>query len=265
MKLRYINIWSSWKNKVCDEQQRDAFCYMMRSISNYLSRAVRKYHITMDPQIRMISMDVGMLQDGTRLLADNVLSINLCIDDSGMESFFYAGNDKTRYEYGLALLERGYRLAALEYDLPVEILLSIHEDFRKCNYLNEWKYPGLGTTDERYRVSFKGRLSLYEFVLIMDCCDRETKQRYSVSVLRLAPDEIYFQHLFKTAYIVNGKLIIDDFFGNRLLSVDLGNIQNKEPSVTLLSERIAQTDGILDRIISICSKTSPVPAVHRAD
>lgn len=223
MKLRYINLWRSHESTVLNELYSDAFNYMSRYISNYLSKAVRTLKIEMDEPIKMLSVDIVNGQEQIRMLAEDVLDIKVRIDESELVSFFQTKDLRTRSEICLSLIERGYQIASREHNIPIEALMSLHSQFRSGGYKNEWLFKELHIKERRMKIALTCSFTSYDFSLNLECTDKDTGQLLAIGpVIRTAPDEVCYDHLFKTVTVNKHDIILNYFLGNpgTIISID---------------------------------------------
>lgn len=210
MKIRYIALHINNESKI-DAKFALKFNFRYRFISNFLSRGIRKYNLDSDDSFNMISvvptLKISAVKDN---LSNSVIQAYVPLDID----FYQISNRKERYEYGLKLLEEGYRLCNGFREVPLSKLIMLHNDFRDNNYKNEWIHKKKKSKEHNIEIVLKCIFNEEDFRLEMTVEDLTTKiVLASGLVLRTLPDELFFSKLFKDILINEEEIVITEFHG----------------------------------------------------
>ena len=223
MRLRYIALYTDSGSKYNSTLASD-FCYNIRFICNYLSKAVRKKnaYIELD-EVNMISVMLSQKECSVRTsVVDKARIVTLNCSEEELRRIISLPNETERYEYYLSFLEEGYRLSGLFNDEQLGLLLSLHQQFRENGYRNEWLFKKKPIRDFGIYIYFKCYFTTYDFRLELEVFDlKQTKLLTKGVVMRTAPDEIFYDKDFKKIVINNNYLTVLDFLGYPFCTFDL--------------------------------------------
>lgn len=234
MQVRYIDLHSAGTRVeviggnpiIYDEFDEDfvvRFNYQTRFIDNYLSKAIRKYHIYTDGSYNMIEVLPTRHNAQHKSLGypqNEVAWVHL--SDEEYDSFMKSTSLRARYEFYLSLLERGYEIINRHKAIPVKSLLECHEAFRKNDYKNEWLFKRLRIVEYKLSVELLCFFTTYEFRLELRAINYKTNGLVAEGlILRTTPDEISYAHTFKSASIIEDRIIIYDFLKHPAFIIDI--------------------------------------------
>lgn len=159
-----------------------------------------------------------------RVVGEKALQARLSFDRNK-----YAGLDEIgRYEYYLTLLENGYRICTKFKEVPVDLLLQLHDDFRKGNYKNEWQFKKKKFTEHNIGVELRCLFRAIDFQLVIEIVDLKKGELLVKDVImRTGPDEIFFQKEFKDIGLVGNSLVIYYFFDHPRIKIDIKSARKK--------------------------------------
>lgn len=134
MNIRYIALHMDHDSGYKDPF-RDNFNLESRFVSNYLSIQIRKLKIETDGTFNMISVIPSIdIADICRIVGEKTLRARVSFNKQAYKQMI----ETERYEYYLKLLEDGYRICEQYKKLPLNQLLTLHQNFRDNDYRNEW-------------------------------------------------------------------------------------------------------------------------------
>lgn len=208
MTLRYIALFMGDESGF-EDGFTSQFDYNTRFISNYLSIQIRKLKYVTDGTFKMIGVTPTLdIKHTCRVVPEDALQASISFNRDKYEKM--AEVDK--YEYYLQLLEEGYRICSQYKNIPLEQLLTLHQDFRDNNFRNEWLHKKKRFKEHGIEVSLNCFFTSFDFQLKMSVYDMRSKAELaSGTVIRTLPNEQHFAHYFKDIVIENNELIITEF------------------------------------------------------
>jgi hypothetical protein len=240
MKIRYISLHIKYPfySGFSDEDFNDEFNWNARFICNYLSKAVRKLNLETDGTYKMISVNPHANQSCSKTDVEYVLSNNIYVSSKDMERYKQMENLTERYEFYLSLLERGYMQAAtFKEGVPVESLLSLHQQFRDGGYKNEWLFKKKPIRDFGIYIYLKCYFTSFDFRLELEVYSLKTKELVTKGiVIQTPPDELCFDYKFKQITLEDDKLVILDSLGHPRYEMDLHKLANGNFNVKYLDD-----------------------------
>ena len=256
MKIRYISLHIEHPlySGFSDEDFNIKFNNNARFICNYLSKAVRKLNLETDGTYKMISVNPHANQCYSKIDVEYVLSNNIYVSPKDMERYKQMENLTERYEFYLSLLERGYMQAAtFKEGIPVESLLSLHQQFRDGGYKNEWLFKKKPVRDFGICIYLKCYFTSFDFRLELEVYGLKTKELVTKGiVIQTPPNEVCFDYKFKQISIENDKLLILDFLNHPRYEIGLRDLSNGIFNVRYLKEDdIKDIEGDLKKIQTI--------------
>lgn len=216
MTLRYIALGLDYGTYVrTDNKLRYEFQCHTRFISNYFSKAVRKYKFDTNGVFNMISIALlpEKQDESTKIVAD-VLRTYLPFNRKRYEQI--KGTDDCCYY--LELLEEGFKNASEFKPIPLDILLNLIEEFKKGNCKNEWLHKKKRFKGEDLEVVLTCEFTTNYFQLIATINQISTKKELvRGAVIRTEPDEVLFDKMFKDIYVDDNIIITDSSDSPRVI------------------------------------------------
>ena len=215
MNYRYIILFagSSGFGSGFGDEFDSKFNYNTWFISNYLSLHVRKLHIPTDGPYNMFYCNITKEEESVKIMSTSSLNVKIHVEKEEIDKYLNQSTETRRYEYYLTLLERGYKLASLFRNIPVDVFLSIHQNFRENGYKNERLFAkkilrNMGIKIELYHV-----LTSYSYNLVLFVYDMKGNVIGKNSIYETFPDDIHFSKNVRHLVIDNENLVITDFLG----------------------------------------------------
>lgn len=223
MNIRYISVYLGYESGA-DEQTIDRFNFNIRFIENYLSKNVRQLKLDTFDGYNMIFID--LLKEEKEDSISNCfksLNINLKYEISDISYLNSLTNLVERYEYYLSLFERGWRKAAAEgFNIHLDELLKLNQQFRDAGYKNEWLWKKKMLRDHGLYVFFNCYFTTFEFRLEIEAYDlKKTRQIAKGTIFKSMPDEICFSKDFKKLMFLKSDILILDFLDYPQFSVSI--------------------------------------------
>lgn len=227
MNLRYLAIdvyekgWDSdYPN--CSSQ---LWCFNTRFISNYLSKNVRKFKIDV-PDFNLILIilkkdPTKLYEFGKRYPSDLFLYIPFSQED--MDNLLSVRDFNARMEIYLSLFERGWKMLNNHFDIQLDKLLSLTQDFRANGYRNEWLFKKKIIPEYDIYVFFKCYFTSFDFRLRLEVYDKKkTTLITSGEVYKTVPGEYAYEKDFNKGIEIDGsKMYLLDFLSHRAFEFDL--------------------------------------------
>ena len=215
MNLRYI--YTGIHNTSPTEYTKDQdYCWDFNTnfISDYLSRKVRKLKIDV-PEFNMLNITVckrpKMKHDLYAFLKS--LNVYLPFSQGDMDNLTRITNFTERIEAYLSIYEKGYYLANEYCDIPVGILLGLHQQFREEGYRHEWLFKKKIIKEYGIYVFFKCYFTSIDFRLELEVYNQKPTILLTKGVvLQKLPDWICFGKDFNKGIQIDGnKMYLLDF------------------------------------------------------
>lgn len=211
MRLRYISLRAEYG--VYDDTFFHVFMDNVRFISNYLSRRIRIFHVETDGTYDMISVSISDSQDTCYLESGNVLTIIVHFDEKLKNKYLKMKDEKVRYEFYLSILEKGYNIASKANNIPLKLLLDLHQEFRDGNYLNEKLFKTKRIKEFGISVKLFHCLSSYNYELKIDVYNSKKELIGKGVIYQTFPDETIYAKNVRNMITDESSLIITDFIG----------------------------------------------------
>lgn len=228
MNYRYIILWagnSGFGSGFGDEFDRK-FTYNTWFISNYLSLRVRKLHIPTDGPYNMLFCNITKKENHVREKAVSSLSVNIHVEDEEIEKYLNMSNEVDRFQYYLSLLERGYKLASVSHDIPIDSFLNLHQELRNNNYKNERLFKKKQLRDYGIKIELVHELTSYSYNLVLSVYDLQGNLIGKNSIYETLPDDIYFNKNVRHLIIDKNNLVVTDFLNKPQLVCSLNDLGN---------------------------------------
>lgn len=188
------------------------FDYNTWFISNYFSMQIRKLHIPSDGPYNMLFCQITREQSSIKECSVSCLHINLHVEDDEIHKYLNMTKETDRFEYYLSLLERGYRLAIERgRDIPIEVLLKLHQEFRDNAYRNERLFKKKRLMDYGIKIELNHVLTSYSYNLVLAIHDLHDNLIGKGSIYETYPDDIFFNKNVRHLVFEDGKMIVTDF------------------------------------------------------
>lgn len=253
-KLRYIMCLVQQRHSNSYKEINDVgvtdWEYNVCFISDYLSLKVRKLGIE-TPYFNLLSVsprdiETGYIDDWECV---ECLKVFTPFSSDEMQTLISTKDFKTRIEMYLSVLERGYKIASEHYDIQIDKLLELHQQFRDGEYKHEWIFKKKPIKEYGIYLFFKCYFTTIDFRLELEVYDvKKTRLLTKGIVLRTAPDRIHFGKDFnKGIEIDNNKMYLLDFLDKRAFEFDLEQLSKGFFNVTQLSE-VRDYSEIIDLI-----------------
>lgn len=228
MNYRYIILWagnSGFGSGFGDEFDRK-FTYNTWFISNYLSLRVRKLHIPTDGPYNMLFCNITKKENDVREKAVSSLSVNIHVEDEEIEKYLNMSNEVDRFQYYLSLLERGYKLASVSHDIPIDSFLNLHQELRNNNYKNERLFKKKQLRDYGIKIELVHELTSYSYNLVLSVYDLQGNLIGKNSIYETLPDDIYFNKNVRHLIIDKNNLVVTDFLNKPQFVCSLNDLGN---------------------------------------
>ncbi|MBP1165003.1 MULTISPECIES: hypothetical protein [unclassified Chryseobacterium] len=222
MKLRYVLLLL--ENEVAGKIYSSHFLYHTRFISNYFSKAIRKYKFDTDGTFNMVS--IALLPENklepTKITAIDVLETYLPFDQNRYEKT--KGTEDCNYY--LEVLEEGFKKAAVFKPIPLEDLLSLITEFKKGGCKNEWVHKKKRFKEIDIEVVLKCEFTTNYFQLIATINQISTKKELTKGiVIKTKPDEIHFDKMFKDIVVYKNFIVITDASDSAMALINIKEAQ----------------------------------------
>lgn len=210
MTLRYILLGLDYDAYIkTDNKLRSEFQYHTRFISNYFSKAIRKYKFDTNGIFNMIS--IALLPENnlkpTKISGADVLKTYLPFDSKRYEQI----KETKDCGYYLELLEQGFKKASEFKPIPLDTLLTLIDEFKKGGCKNEWIHKKKRFKDIDLEVILKCEFTTNYFQLIATINQISTKKELVKGiVMKTKPDEIHFDKMFKDILVHENFIVITD-------------------------------------------------------
>lgn len=210
MTLRYIAISLDYDYYIKNNNVlRYEFQTHTRFISNYFSRAIRKYKFDTENIFNMINISLLPIENlrSPSIKTVDVLKVNLPFDRNRYESI--KGTEDCGYY--LAMLEAGFKKASEFKPIPLEELLNLIDEFKKGGCKNEWVHKKKRFKEIDIEVILTCEFTTNYFQLVATINQISTKKELTKGiVMKTIPDEIHFQKMFKDILVHKNFIVITD-------------------------------------------------------
>lgn len=222
MTLRYIAL--QIEDEISGRMYSSDFAYHTRFISNYFSKAIRKYKYTTDGTFNMISIKGAVnYSEGFKIRGMGALSIPVSFDPKRYEQI--KGTEDCSYY--LELLEQGFKKASEFKPIPLDTLLTLIEEFKKGGCKNEWVHKKKRFKDIDLEVILKCEFTTNYFQLIATINQISTKKELVKGiVMKTKPDAIHFDKMFKDVLVYENFIIITDACDSAMALINIEDARN---------------------------------------
>lgn len=226
MNLRYIAIGLDYDYyKKANNKLRYEFQCHTRFISNYFSKAIRKYKFDTNGVFNMISIALLPENDlkSTKISGADVLKTYLPYDQKRYEQI--KGTEDCSYY--LELLEQGFKKASEFKPIPLDTLLTLIDEFKKGGCKNEWIHKKKRFKELDLEVILKCEFTTNYFQLVTIINQISTKKELAKGIaMKTRPDEILFSGMFKDILIHDNYIIITDSSDSAIVLINIEDARN---------------------------------------
>lgn len=226
MNLRYIslNIHHEHYSGISQDFSYK-FQFNVSFVYYYLSKAVRKEKIETGIYNMIYVLLSAKIIKPTIKLSECFKTIEITIPfDEAEQSRYIAMDIEERYEFYLAMLEKGYYLANIVCDVKPEILIGLHEKFRQGGYKNEWLFKKKRIKEYGINVVLDCVFTSFEFKLMLTVLDLKKNPIAKGCIYHTYPDYTFFYKTIKHLVITDKKLIITDFLDYKIIECKLEDL-----------------------------------------
>lgn len=252
MNLRYlaIDVYDNGWNSDYPNCSTQEWCYNTRFISNYLSKNVRKFKIDV-PNFNLIL--IVLKKEPTKLYEfekryPTILSLYIPFSQEDMDNLLAVKDFNTRMEMYLSLFEKGWKMLSEHFDIQLDKLLSLIQDFRANGYRNEWLFKKRIIPEYDIYVFFKCYFTSFDFRLKLEVYDKKKiKLITSGEVCKTLPSEWAYEKKFNKGIEINGsKMYLLDFLSHRAFEFDLKRLAKGVFNVKYLDKAISLSPRALE-------------------
>lgn len=199
----------------------DLFSYNVGFVRNYLSREVRKLKIESTSKIRMISVRLSNRSECV-MYPDGDLIVYITVELDEIEQYNNTTSVEERCLFFLQWLERGYNFASRSFDIPLSLLLSLQDKFIQGGCKNENKIKTVIYKPLDLECQFMRVYSMFDYQLqLVISKNSNHKELGKAIIFKTGPDELFYEKEIRNIYINDAHICIDNFLGDRLLSIPL--------------------------------------------
>ncbi len=223
MNLRYIALHLD--NEVKGRMYSSDFCYYTSFISNYFSKAIRKYKFDTNGLFNMIFIELlpENKSKPTKISGLEVLETYLPFDIKRYEQI--KGTEDSGYY--LELLEQGFKQASEIATIPLDTLLTLIDEFKKGGCKNEWIHKKKRFKELDLEVILKCEFTTNYFQLVTTINQISTKKELVKGIaMKTKPDEIFFDGMFKDILTHDNFIVITDEFDSARVLINIKDARN---------------------------------------
>jgi hypothetical protein len=226
MNLRTICIGLDYDKYISRENElRYAFQQRTGFISNYFSRAIRRFRFKTDGSFDMIF--IAAHEDRLSqcsIVPINVLKVELPFERSRYERI----KDSEDYSYYMELLENGIIKASQFKKIPLEILQKEIAEFKIHGCRNEWRHKQKRFKDDDLEIILSCEFTPRYFQLVATFNQISKRDELTKGViLRTEPDEVVFEGMFKDI-LIDKDIIITDKAGYPRIQIKKADLFKKK-------------------------------------
>lgn len=200
-----------------------------RFISDYIACALNDMQIEC-PSCKHLVVRPDVFRDGIELdESTRILSVYLKMSYEEIHRYWKLNSLQDSCEFCLNLLQRAYRQAMAQgWNLPLETLLSIHQQFREGDYRNEKLMKEICIESYDLLVSFTRCLAQDSAAMKIQTYDAQNQQLKAEKMIPVAMD--YFENEMGDIQLTDTELIIANkngkrpFYAFKLLALSQGCI-----------------------------------------
>lgn len=230
MKLRHIFI--TFRDNF--DEFEAMFNHNVEHINWYLSRKIRTINLELPYEFNSLGIRPTFSNNQhCKIIPEKSLSISYTVEENLKEKLLKSTNDKERCEIYLSLLERGYRIACKEYDIPIDELLSIHRQFRLDNYKTEWIHKKLFIKEHQIKVVFRCCFTSYNFTFNMDLFEYANSSLKGTTIIwETPPHYLCFYKDIRKVIRKDDTIIINNFLDRPHIEICIDSLISESPVIT---------------------------------
>jgi hypothetical protein len=210
MNLNYIHLGLDYYDYIeSNNELRYEFQQHTNFISDYFSKAIRKYKYKTDGSYKMISVsptEFEVKPTKSQGFGD-VIGVNLPFDRNRYEQI----KGTSDCSYYLELLEEGFKKASEFKEIPLETLLSIVKEFKDGGCKNDWLHKKKRFKEDDLEVFLICQFTTNYFQLVITINQISTKKELVSGVLiRTEVGVSIHEGMYKDVLIKNDEILITD-------------------------------------------------------
>lgn len=211
----------------------NTFNHNVEFMNWYLSMAIRKLDIEIPYKCNAIGICPTFIrEERCAIVPVNCLSVEFIISEEEKQMYLELTSLQDKFEFYLSLFERGYRIANESFNLPINALLSLHEQFRKNDYKTEWDFKRVYIREYGINVIFRCNFTTYDFSLNMEVLEHKTKKIISSTIIwKTPPHYLYFYKDFNKIERNNEKIIIFNFLDKPHFEIEMASLLTECPII----------------------------------
>ena len=168
-------------------------------------------HIQADGPYNMLYCNITKEDDSVTIMSTSSLNVKIHVEKEEIAKYLNLSVEKERFEYYLSLLEKGYLLASKTRNIPIEVFLRLHQDFRENGYKNERLFAKKTLKDIGIKIELNHILTSYSYNLVLSVYDLHGEIIGKNSICETLPDDIHFNKNVRHIVVDNDNLIVTDF------------------------------------------------------
>lgn len=206
MKIRHIHMLLDTDNP--DDHFRKIasdFGFSSRYFTQYIERGIRAQKIESELWNGIYVKSVGKIYQSPRIEDKGLV----CPVDFNLRGYESSTADKS--EFFIKMMLDGIMGVPVKYNVPVDSIVQLIEDFRAGGYVNEWLHKRKLLRPHKVHAYLLCSMNTNFFSLRLEI-RRKEKVLFGKNILKTEPDEIFFHHKFKD-FVLDGNLlkIVDRF------------------------------------------------------
>ena len=219
-------------------------------INWYISKSIRKFKIDLPYDFNALGVRPTLTgTDSCTIVPVKWLDISLSLKDEEKQQYLKLISPNDKCEFYLSLLERGYRIANKSFEIPVDILLSIHEEFRKNNYTTEWIFKNVYIKELGINVVLRCQLTAYDFSFYMDVLKHKSKECItSVLIWQTPPHYLCFHKDIRKLELKDGKILVLDFLDRPHFEMDISSLVTDQPIINYIYGNKVEEPQVIQKL-----------------
>lgn len=221
MKIRNVTLYA--RSILGDPEFAIIFSDNAYFLSFYISKRIRQFKNDTEGDVRALCISISSEEDKCSY-SDNSIGVTIHYTEEDRQRYLQMTKLEDRYEHYLSLLERGYRIASTLKPVPVDTLLSIHDELRANGYRNERLFKKARLKDYGIKITLNHVLTTHEYQLMLYVTDLKGNPIVSGCIYRELPDFIVFVYNVKHLVIDGDKMIVTDFINKEMVTCNLHDL-----------------------------------------
>lgn len=223
------------------EDFHSRFWFNTEFINNWMSRNVRRLKIQTDG-FKLIDIFVSKGVDSCKrcsYIGVERLQIVIHWTNQDIEKYLATKNENERTEIYLKALREGLIYASKHYDIHIDELLGLVDEFQQNGCKNEWLLRSMILKEWNVRLKFTYHITMYDFKLVLTLFDKKKNAIAQKTVFHIYPDFFWGREIRKVV-VEDNMIYINDYLGHHTLSFDLNLLKDGIIEETLLDESLKQ-------------------------